>query len=164
VLIDALYTVADILQPIDRAGRSVLMVSGLEEAYFTRLAELVLKRQQEQQPSLCWNGRIGALYFRVVRGLGGYPKMSKSIPESSIHVGLSEAELAERILSSRAEDQPAISDAIELASGWPPSDRRHAYIALADLPASRTQWEQVKRRYLATFQDYARLWNQASQS
>jgi hypothetical protein len=44
ILLDALYTVADILQPIEQAARSVLMVSGLEEAYFTRLAQLVMRR------------------------------------------------------------------------------------------------------------------------
>jgi hypothetical protein len=160
VLVDALYTVADILQPIDQAGRSVLMVSGVEEAYFTHLAQLVLKRQLEQVPSLGWSGELGALYFRVVRGLAGYPKMSKSIPRSSLHLGLSEDEIAERILSSRAEDQPAIWDAIDLASGWSPSDRKHASNVYDLLPESAPQWEGIRRRYVATFCEYARIWNE----
>jgi hypothetical protein len=87
--VDALYTVADILGPAEEGAARVLMLSGLEESYFTELSRLVLQRQREAGVlSLGWEVDLGALYFRVLEGLGGYPKMSKSIPASGIHLGM----------------------------------------------------------------------------
>lgn len=162
VLVDALYTVADILQPFDEGCGTVLMVSGIEEAYFTRLAQRVLQRQASSNLGLGWEGEIGALYFRVVRGLAGYPKMSKSIPQSAIHVGLPETELADRILSGRESDQAALLDAIELASGWPAGERAEARAAFEGLPASAGQWRAIRERYLATFAGFARMWQETA--
>ena len=89
ITVDSLYTVADVLEPAENGTGHALMVSGLEEAYFTELARLVLERQGAAGDlSLGWEATIGALYFRVLEGLAGYPKMSKSIPESAIHLGM----------------------------------------------------------------------------
>ncbi|MFC8851248.1 hypothetical protein [Micromonospora sp. NPDC057141] len=64
VVVDSLYTVADLLGPFDNGASNVLMVSGMEEAYFTDLARLVLQRQADAgELSLGWSGRIGGLYF-----------------------------------------------------------------------------------------------------
>lgn len=158
VLVDALYTVADILQPIERGADAVLMVSGLEESYFTKLARLVLARQAESSPGLGWTGNVGAVYFRVVRGLAGYSKMSKSIPASSIHVGLTRDELAEKIRSDREEDQAGIMDAIDLASGWSKVDRDAALEAFHERAARPAAWRGVKERYIGTFARFARTW------
>jgi hypothetical protein len=69
VVVDSLYTVADVLGPFDNGAANDLMVSGMEEAYFTDLARLVLHRQADGgELSLGWHGRIGALYFRVLEG------------------------------------------------------------------------------------------------
>lgn len=45
VTVDSLYTVADILGPVEDGAGRILMVSGLEEAYFTELSRLILARQ-----------------------------------------------------------------------------------------------------------------------
>ena len=93
---------------MENGARRVVMVSGLEEAYFTELSRLVLARQEAAGAlSLGWRANIGALYFRVLEGLGGYPKMSKSIPASSIHLGMAAETLAERIFSDEETSQPA---------------------------------------------------------
>jgi hypothetical protein len=158
VLVDALYTIADILQPIEHGAGAVLMVSGLEESYFTRLARLVLDRQAISLPSLGWAGQVGALYFRVIRGLGGYPKMSKSIPASSIHVGQTVGDLAARIGSDLNEDQAAIMDAIDLASGWSTADRDAARTVFDALPERHAEWIEIKQRYVDTFAGFAKTW------
>lgn len=158
VMVDALYTVADILQPIEHGADAVLMVSGLEESYFTGLARLVLARQSATSPGLGWTGEIGALYFKVIRGLGGYPKMSKSIPASSVHVGLPIDDIAEKIRSDRDEDQAGIMDAIDLASGWSGDDRDAARDAFSDRPTRQAEWREVKERYVDTFAGFSRAW------
>lgn len=158
VMVDALYTVADVLQPIEHGADAVLMVSGLEEAYFTGLARLVLNRQAETSPGLGWSGDVGALYFRVIRGLGGYPKMSKSIPASSIHVGLSTDEIVQKIRSDHDEDQVGIMDAIDLASGWCKDDRTAALNAFSDRLVRDAAWREIKEHYVDTFTGFSCAW------
>lgn len=159
VVVDSLYTVADILQPVDAGASHVLMVSGMEEAYFTELARLVLRRQQAAgELSLGWKATIGALYFRVLEGLGGYPKMSKSIPDSCIHLGMSHDLLAERILDDAPESQPALMSAIELASGWDNAELANARDAYTHRRQMARPWRHAKRSYLDTFITLADKW------
>ena len=97
------------------------MVSGMEEAYFTDLARLVLERQvNARELGLGWTGNIGALYFRVPKGVRGYPKMSKSIPASSIHLQHVAPRSGRAGDARRSDEQPALLSAIELASGGTP--------------------------------------------
>lgn len=158
LLVDTLYTVADILQPIERGYAGSLVLCGLEEKYFVQLARTVLQRQAEDPNGLGWKGCIGALLCRVVRGFGGYPKMSKSIEHSSIHVGLSADEIANRVLSQRDEDQAAVLDAIQLASDWPESRRSRALAVFESLPESAAAWRIIKQEYIGTFRRFSRLW------
>jgi tryptophanyl-tRNA synthetase len=162
IIVDALYTVADILAPAEAGASRVLMLSGLEESYFTELSRLVLQRQRDAGDlSLGWNLDLGALYFRVLEGLGGYPKMSKSIPASSIHLGMTDDEIAARLLAGDEASQRPLLSAIELSSGWSPGDidlARDAFAARGNDPSG---WEQAKARFTDTFTCYARLWRKA---
>ncbi len=159
VTVDSLYTVADILGPVEDGARRVLMVSGLEEAYFTELSRLVLARQAAAgKLSLGWHADVGALYFRVLEGLGGYPKMSKSIPTSSIHLGMATEALAERIFSDEEASQPALLSAIELSSGWRDDQLKEVRTAYAFRAADPDSWLSARATYLTTFRGFAKQW------
>lgn len=163
IVVDSLYTVADILGPAEDGAHHILMVSGLEEAYFTELARLVLHRQAAVGDlSLGWQATIGALYFRVLEGLAGYPKMSKSIPDSAIHVGMTPDDLVARICTDDPASQAPLLSAIQLASGWTIeqiTSADHAYAHRGDDPG---QWRAVKRDYLETFLDFAQRWRKCA--
>jgi hypothetical protein len=159
VTVDSLYTLADILGPVDDGASRVLMVSGLEEAYFAELSRLVLARQEAAGAlGLGWHASIGALYFRVLEGLGGYPKMSKSIPASSIHLGMATETLAGRILSDEETSQPVLLSAIELSSGWPDDQLTEARSAYMLRAADPDPWLATREAYLTTFRDFAKQW------
>ncbi len=163
VVIDSLYTIADVLGPFDSGATRVLMVSGTEEAYFTDLARLVLQRQADAgELSLHWKGRIGALYFRVLEGLAGYPKMSKSIPESSIHLTMTPEEITDRVMSLDEASQPAVLSAIELSSGWDVTDIVRAREAFTDRAACPGAWRAARREFCHTFARYAATWRRCA--
>jgi hypothetical protein len=159
VVVDSLYTVADVLGPFDTDASSVLMVSGVEEAYFTDLARLVLDRQADAvELGLGWRGQIGALYFRVLEGLASYPKMSKSIPASGIHLNMTPDEITEQVLSKDEASQPALLSAIELSSGWDAQDidgARSAFAERTDRPGS---WFMVRQEFCHSFNVFAGMW------
>lgn len=157
--VDTLYTVADVLGPAEAGARNILMVSGLEEAYFTQLARIVMARQKDAGDlTLGWDATVGAVYFRVIRGLGGYPKMSKSISGSSIHLGMGADELKTKILSEAPEDQAGLLDAVTLASGWSEDRLRRARDAYDAKDLDPTGWTNVKADYLDSFLHYADIW------
>ncbi|GLI03650.1 nucleotidyl transferase family protein [Phytohabitans aurantiacus] len=163
VVVDSLYTVADVLAPFDSGATNILMVSGMEEAYFTDLARLVLNRQAEAGDlSLGWSGQIGALYFRVLEGFAGYPKMSKSIPVSSIHLNMAPSEIADRIMSDDEASQPAILSAIELSSGWDGTDVDRARVAFVERAVHPDAWRKVRREFGDTFVQFAGLWQECA--
>jgi len=159
LMVDGLYTIADILGPAEEGAQRILVLCGQEEAYFTALARLVLARQASAgELSLGWKATVGALYFRVLEGLGGYPKMSKSIPASSIHLGMTRPELEDRILASDEPSQPALLSAIELSSGWDKDRLMLARSAYARRAADPAGWSAVKEDYVQAFAAYAALW------
>lgn len=161
--VDSLYTVADILGPAESGARNILMVSGVEEAYFTQLARIVLERQRTAGDlSLGWEADVGAVYFRVIGGLGGYPKMSKSIPASAIHLGMIADDLRAKILSDAPADQPALFSAIDLASGWDDTQVRQAHASFDARNIDPVPWARAKSDYLDTFVEYADQWKRCA--
>ncbi|WP_052069423.1 hypothetical protein [Streptacidiphilus albus] len=159
--VDALYTVADILGPAEEGAARVLMLSGLEESYFTELSRLVLQRQCEAgELSLGWRLDLGALYFRVLEGLGGYPKMSKSIPASGIHLGMRDGEITARVLVGDEASQRPLLSAIELSSGWTMSEIDQARAAYRRKFQEPVGWDLTKRRFAETFTTYAKIWRE----
>jgi tryptophanyl-tRNA synthetase len=163
VTADALYTVADILGPAENGLPRILMVSGLEEAYFTELSRLVLARQATAGDlSLGWTARVGALYFRVLEGFNGYAKMSKSIPESSIHLGMPADEVAARVLSDDEASQSTLLSAVTLSSGWREDQIAEAQNAFVNRAATPGAWRAVKAAYLDTFLEFSRQWENCS--
>jgi hypothetical protein len=135
----------------------------MEEAYFTDLARLVLHRQAGAgQLGLGWDGTIGALYFRVLEGLAGYPKMSKSIPASSIHLNMTSNEVAERVMSDDEANQRAVLSAIELSSGWDAADTAAAREAYASHCERPSLWRAVRVEFCHTFSRHATLWRRCA--
>ncbi|WP_322769437.1 hypothetical protein [Frankia sp. Cr1] len=163
VIVDSLYTVADVLGPFDNGAEHVLMVSGMEEAYFTDLARLVLQRQAGAGDlGLGWNGTLGALYFRVLEGLAGYPKMSKSIPASSIHLNMTPDEVTDRVMSDDEASQPAVLSAIELSSGWDAADIAAARDAFANRLDQPSSWREVRAKFCHDFSRHALIWKRCA--
>lgn len=164
IVVDALYTVADILGPAEDGAARILMLSGLEESYFTELSRLVLERQAAAGDlSLGWQVELGALYFRVLEGLAGYPKMSKSIPASSIHLGMADKEIAGRIHCDDDASQGPLLSAIELSSGWTMPEIDHAREAFHGKAQEPADWDRAKTQFTETFITYAKIWRECSQ-
>jgi tryptophanyl-tRNA synthetase len=88
VMVDGLYTIADIVGPLAVGHERVVMLAGIEEHYFTELSRLVLARCHEQVPEQLFapGSRLAALFLGIVPGLGGHDKMSKSIPASAFRL------------------------------------------------------------------------------
>jgi len=89
-----LLMVADFLHLNIKEGiRNVMIMLGLEEHLYVLLAKKLSKR-------LGININLSAMYSRIIKGLNGYPKMSKSIIGSGITVDMKNEDIRDLILNS----------------------------------------------------------------
>lgn len=162
MIVDTLYTVADVLEPAEQGYENILMVSGFEEGYFVDLSKIVIDAQRKSDEiTLNMDCEIGALFFEVIRGFGGYPKMSKSIPDSAANLNQSSAEIQQKLLSDDTEDQATIHACMKLASRWDHQQIAGATLAYNKRESDPQAWNTYKKEYLDEFLDLKRLWNES---
>ena len=156
--VDANFTVTDILLPcILKNKERVLVFVGIEEYYFPKLANLVLRRFNEDYPNqfVSKNSLVAAAFGHLIEGLNGFPKMSKSIPESSINLDGSLEDLKRKILRCNPEDEKIILQMINLVSDWDLERIKRANIAFKEMDK---EWIKFKKEYLEYFIDLKKAW------
>lgn len=83
------------------AGQSypnVLVMLGIDEHKYVRFAQKMLDRVDTAISGIR-SPRINSIYTPMIRGLNGYPKMSKSFPESGITLDMSDDIIFSNIMS-----------------------------------------------------------------
>ncbi len=166
VMVDKTFTVTDILLPIlrDRA-KTVIVVAGLEEHYYPKLARIAVERLRNTggglKEMIAPDASVCAFYGRLIEGLFPYVKMSKSIPESSINIGEPEAEIRRKILTSEARNEHVILQMMELASDWDGEKRKRAAAAFSKAQKADTApWNSFKQEYLGFILKVKKLWDE----
>ena len=165
-LIHYVICVADILMPIFRDKKKmVLVMSGIEEFYFTTIARIVIARMKESDKGLSAiipdNPQICSLFGRLIEGMFPFVKMSKSIPESSINIGDSEASIRSKIMNCGKRNEHVILDMMILASNWSPQTKiacRKAYDEFI-ATGNDTQWTKYKAEYTSFFIGIKHIWD-----
>ena len=158
IYIDANYTIADILLPVILEKKErVLVFVGIEEYYFPKMANSVLQRfnknyLNEFTPK---KAHISSIFGNLIGGLNGFPKMSKSIPDSSINLNDSYKILKDKILNCRPEDEKIIFQMMTLVSDWSfkkINNVTQAYNEKGD------EWINFKKEYLEYFIKIKNIW------
>jgi len=155
---DANFTVADILLPsILKKKQRILVFVGIEEYYFPKLANVVLQRFNKRHLGQFTpdNVLVSSVFGHLIEGLNDFPKMSKSIPESSINLDDSENDLKRKILKCDSKDEKIILQMINLVSDW---DLRRIKDANKAFKKKGTTWIKFKKDYLNYFIDLKKIW------
>lgn len=156
--LDMNFTVADIVVPLIKERKErVLVFVGIEEYYFPKLAETVIDRLQKKYGTLFTenNTKVSAIFGKLINGLNGYPKMSKSIPNSSINLDDSEAVIKKKIMECNPEDEKVILQMIQLVSDWEVSKVNKAKKSLEE---NSIEWKKMKTEYLEYYLYIKSLW------
>lgn len=131
---------------------NILVMLGLEEHLYVRIAQKVVERMQ-------YDFTIGALYSRIIKGLNGYPKMSKSIPDSAITVDMSTEKISDLVINSRDVYQiPEDSTIFQMMSAV-------SYYSVEELRELReiclkggSEWQQKKKDYAKVLTRICKEW------
>lgn len=92
--------IADFLELL-ATGRydSVVVFLGIDEHRYVDFGRQTLTKAAAEFPEWFSGKRYGAFHSGIIRGFNGYPKMSKSFPESSITVDMTPSEILDRIMT-----------------------------------------------------------------
>lgn len=163
-MVDKNFTVADILLPIIRDRKKlVLVVAGLEENYYPKLSRNVIERLKKEKGGLSElvnnNPSVCAAYGKIIEGLFPYVKMSKSIPESSINIGNTRAEIKEKILNCGNRNEHVILQMMEIASDWNQPKIQHAKACFDSRAKYYPGWLAIKKEYCDFFLKIKEVWD-----
>ena len=156
--VDANFTVADILLPcILEEKERILVFVGIEEYYFPKLANLVIQRfnKDYQKQFVPENALVTAVFGHLIGGLNGFPKMSKSIPESSVNLDDSADELEQKIIECNPKDEKIILQMVNLVSDWDLEKINRANTAFEN---KTKDWLKFKKDYLEYFIGLKTAW------
>ncbi|WP_422647456.1 hypothetical protein [Actinoalloteichus caeruleus] len=134
---------------------AVLVMLGVDEHRYVRFAQQVRERLDEHVP-LRGGFALTAAYTRMVRGFGGHPKFSKSIPGSALDVTTAPREV--RRLLSGEPNIPEKSATYQLMCQLPRYDGAtlldlHAHCQRADPP-----WQRAVSEFADHVIDLISLW------
>lgn len=159
IMIDVLYTVADILQPIFSGKKHVLVLAGLEEHYFVKLGRLVLQRMQEETPNkfVSKNATLSGLYAHIIPGFPPYPKMSKSIPASCVKLDQSKEELRQKLVDNVEHDE-IVMQLIKMVSDWDTILLKKIGQIYNKKEENYSAWVDAKKDYFKWFFEVSKVW------
>lgn len=149
-----LLMVADFLNLILNDGYENVLVSlGIEEHKYVLLARKVVDR-------MGLNAQLSALYGKLIPGLNGYPKMSKSIKGSGITVETSDEEVETNIrlnatCSTIPEENPVFKMMAQ-ASLWSTAELDVAAYALSSNDSYK--WNTFCEEYIEQLKRILRCW------
>jgi hypothetical protein len=156
--VDENYTVADIILPcILEKKERILVFVGIEENYFPKLANLVLERLKTKYPKIFVpdNALIVSVFGKLIGGLNGFPKMSKSIKESSINLDDTEKVIERKIMNCLPEDEKIVLQMINLVSDW---NVEKLKLANDLFEKKGSKWMDIKKEYFLYFIQLKKLW------
>lgn len=165
-IVSQAYTVSDIVLPIIRdKKKGVIVVAGLEEHLYPRLAQISIDRIKVKvggiEKLIDPQAFICALYGRLIGGLFPYVKMSKSIKESSINLGDDNETLYNKIVKCGERDEDVILQMMILASNWDYSVINQAERAYENRKACYDKWLNFKKKYYHYFINIKTLWDES---
>jgi|YNPBryulayer2012_1023412.scaffolds.fasta_scaffold01510_2 tryptophanyl-tRNA synthetase len=173
IIVDTTYTVSDIIKPLFNSRlvkeephekERILVIAGIEEHYFVRLARIAIERIGHRFPGqyISENAEVSALYGRLIPGLAPYPKMSKSIPDSSISLGDSQHTIMDKIMQCAEENERVILEMMTQASNWSQERISSAFCAFSNRHKNPLVWKLMKEEYALHFIEISSAWDKAT--
>ncbi len=132
--------------------KEVVVMLGLEEHQYVLLARKALERMK-----LDFN--IYGMYSRIIKGLNGYPKMSKSILASSIRVDMSKDEIMNTIINEKdIYDNPDDSVIYQLMSNVSLYSLDELKKIYTECESRSKEWNDIKISYGQMLADICNKW------
>ena len=146
-----LLMLADFIDLSDQYSEIIVML-GLEEHKYVRLARTIVERMENAFS-------IYSMYSRIIRGLNGYPKMSKSIHGSAISVDMSPSEIRYFIINESDDyDVPENSVLYQMMSAVSDYSSEEIAEIYEECQNKNAIWKARKKDYAERLSRICTLW------
>lgn len=147
-----LLMIADFIT-LSESYSDIVVMLGLEEHKYVRLARLMMQRMNCES-------NLYSIYSRIIRGLNGYPKMSKSIRGSAITVDMEPSEIRHFILNEPdtydIPENSVIYQMMTAVSDYSAEDIAAIYKACSE---KSSDWKLWKSDYSERLVKICKSWN-----
>lgn len=132
---------ADFIDLYLRFGyKQVLVILGIDEHKYVQFGKQTLEKIKKDPNIQNFDFLIAGLYSPLIKGLYGYPKMSKSFPDSGITVDMKPDDIIGSIMEGEGEfDKPENNVVYQMMSGasnFSPEELKEAYMACKERESS----------------------------
>jgi len=154
--------IADFLELLVRDNfDAVLVFLGIDEHRYVNFGHQTLKQCSVENPSWFDGKHYGALYSSIIRGLHGYPKMSKSFPQSGITVDMSREEISNLIEFGEVPTQfPETNVIYQMISSVSLYDNEQIREAYEECRKQSELWSMIKRDYAKHLYQLCQKWHE----
>jgi len=157
--------IADFIELLALDGFDAVLVSlGIDEHKYVDLGRTVFQRQTAQSGAL--GGKVySAMYSSIIRGFNGYPKMSKSFPDSGLSVDMPLEEIERSIMHGEMvtpfPETNVVFQMIASVSRFSNEQIREAY---TECRKQSRGWTCIKQDYTKHLFQICRAWPKRSLS
>jgi len=151
--------IADFIELLIQDGFDAVLVSlGIDEHKYVDLGRTVFQRQIAQDGAV--GGKVySAMYSSIIRGFNGYPKMSKSFPDSGLSVDMSLEEIQRTIMHGETvtplPETNVVFQMISSVSRFSNEQIREAYV---ECRRQSRGWASIKQEYAKHLFQLCRAW------
>lgn len=157
----ALMVAGWIHQQIEKGDKDLLITLGIDEHQYVRFGQQVLRNMQSRGEftSALEGAHISAMYSTLIRGFNGYPKMSKSFPDSGIHLGMSHQDIQRLIMTGEGSyetpEDNVVFQCMASASTYSPSEVEERYKLCQ---GGGESWKEARRDYVEHLFSMVKTW------
>lgn len=132
---------------------NILIILGLEEHLYVQIANKVIERMK-------YPFSISSMYSRIIKGFNGYPKMSKSIPESSITVDMPYEKIYDMIVNQEGDyENPIDSVVYQMMCAVSYYSPKELDVLYEKCKQKDEEWIESKKQYVNMLFDICSKWN-----
>ncbi len=155
--------IADFLELLSHGGfDAVLVVLGIDEHRYVNFGRETLEQATVEYAHWFHGKHYAAMYSGIIRGFHGYPKMSKSFPQSGITLGMSAEEIAALIeygeVITKFPETNIVYQMIASASLYDNNQIKEAH---EECRKQSTRWLHIKRDYAKHLHQLCQLWHES---
>jgi tryptophanyl-tRNA synthetase len=138
---------------------SVLVVLGIDEHKYVNFGLQTLRKVAEESPTTFSGKNYSAMYSGIIRGFHGYPKMSKSFPESGITVDMSYSEIANLIAyGETVTPLPETNVVYQMIASVSLYDSERISEAHTACLKQSKEWKEIKHEYAKHLSELCQQW------
>lgn len=154
--------IADFLELLAHDGfDAILVFLGIDEHRYVDFGRQTLEQAANEHPAWFRGKHYAALYSGIIRGFHGYPKMSKSFPQSGITVDMSAEEISGLIEYGEEPTQfPETNVVYQMISSVSLYDNAQIEEAYKECRKQSGRWSMIKRDYAVHLYQLCQKWHE----